>query len=98
MKTLTKDEVVINHMNIKDEILDGEVIIYPTDTIYGLGCNALDEKAVHFLNSGNQAVVFFIFKLKIDFKQQSVFFFNRFFQIQVFRDHFLGIVPPKNGC
>jgi len=32
--------------NIKEEILAGKILIYPTDTIYGLGCNALDENAV----------------------------------------------------
>jgi L-threonylcarbamoyladenylate synthase len=27
-------------------ILSGKIFIYPTDTVYGLGCNALDKKVV----------------------------------------------------
>ena len=36
-------------MEIKDltkKILQGKIFIYPTDTIYGLGCSALDRKAI----------------------------------------------------
>jgi L-threonylcarbamoyladenylate synthase len=32
--------------NLKEEILAGKLFIYPTDTIYGIGCDATNEKSV----------------------------------------------------
>ncbi|HUS50914.1 MAG TPA: L-threonylcarbamoyladenylate synthase [Candidatus Paceibacterota bacterium] len=44
MKGLNEKE--INEEILKQDILEGKIFIYPTDTIYGIGCNALDKKAV----------------------------------------------------
>jgi L-threonylcarbamoyladenylate synthase len=32
-------------------ILSGGLVVYPTDTVYGLGCNPLDEKAVRMVST-----------------------------------------------
>ena len=42
MKVLTKDELVI----AKEELDNGNLVIFPTETVYGLGANALDSKSV----------------------------------------------------
>lgn len=46
METLTKSEVVLRKDELLQRMADGEAFIHPTDTIYGIGCNALDEAAV----------------------------------------------------
>ena len=33
-------------MNLKQSILKGKIFIYPTDTIYGIGCDATNNQAV----------------------------------------------------
>ncbi len=38
--TLTNKDLIIK------EILRGSIFIYPTDTIYGIGCNALNKKSI----------------------------------------------------
>lgn len=46
MEVLTKTELRLRKTEIIRKIRDGIVFIHPTDTIYGLGCNALNSKAV----------------------------------------------------
>lgn len=46
METLTKSEVMIRREELLQRIAEGEVFIHPTDTIYGIGCDATSEKAV----------------------------------------------------
>ena len=46
MKILTEDEVKTNKEVILEVIRNGTIFIHPTDTIYGLGCNAESEDCV----------------------------------------------------
>jgi L-threonylcarbamoyladenylate synthase len=46
MQIYNKEETIINENKIINEIIKGKLFIYPTDTIYGIGCNALDNDAV----------------------------------------------------
>ncbi len=41
-----KEETLQNREEIIESIISGKIFIYPTDTIYGIGCNALDSGAV----------------------------------------------------
>lgn len=43
MKTITLDDV---NDDVLQAIRDGCIVTYPTDTVYGFGCNALDKEAV----------------------------------------------------
>lgn len=46
MEVLTKAELQVRFDEVAEKIKAGAIFIHPTDTIYGLSCNALDEKAV----------------------------------------------------
>jgi len=46
MQIFTKDDYEESKHNIIDRIKNGEVFIYPTDTIYGIGCDATNFSAV----------------------------------------------------
>lgn len=46
MEIITKDEFYIREQELIELIENDAIFIHPTDTIYGLGCNALSEKAV----------------------------------------------------
>lgn len=46
MRVLNFDELKVEKDLILGSIIDGAVFIYPTDTIYGIGCNATLSKSV----------------------------------------------------
>src|SRR3989338_131769 len=46
MRVLNFEELSLERQSITDSIVNGAVFIHPTDTIYGIGCNAELSKAV----------------------------------------------------
>lgn len=46
MRVLSKDEVHVGSESLRNEILGGAVFVHPTDTIYGLSCDATNDEAV----------------------------------------------------
>lgn len=46
MRILNKDEYRVNKSRIHKEIAEGAIFIHPTDTIYGIGCDATNSEAV----------------------------------------------------
>lgn len=73
-------EILLLHMMLREEInkalevlKNGGVILYPTDTVWGLGCDATNEEAVAKVNSikGRAADKSLIILLDTDNKLQS---------------------------
>lgn len=54
MAVLTKDEFYHNKLHLIKRIREGELLIHPTDTIYGIGCNAANKEAVKKLREIKQ--------------------------------------------
>ena len=46
MEKIVKEDLLSSIDEYRQRIADGAVFIYPTDTIYGIGCDARNEKAV----------------------------------------------------
>ncbi|MFH1399275.1 MAG: L-threonylcarbamoyladenylate synthase [Candidatus Woesearchaeota archaeon] len=46
MRVLTKDEFLLEKGRFVSDIKQGAIFLHPTDTIYGIGCSALDSEAV----------------------------------------------------
>ncbi len=56
MEVLTRTELRLRHDEILAKIKQGAILIHPSDTIYGLSCNALDAKAVGKIRQLKQRV------------------------------------------
>ena len=46
MKIINKEEFELEQVQFLEQIMKGAVYIHPTDTIYGLGANSTNKKAV----------------------------------------------------
>ena len=55
-------------LKIVELLRDGGVIIYPTDTIYGIGCDITKSKAVERVARIKSALAFVFPIYKIDFR------------------------------
>lgn len=49
MEVITKEQMRIARDELERRIMNGSLFIHPTDTIYGLGCNAENSRAVALL-------------------------------------------------
>ena len=54
MKNYTKEEAILNKDELINKIKQGSIFIYPTDTLYGIGCNALNSDSVKKIRSLKQ--------------------------------------------
>lgn len=54
MRIVTKEELEIEGDKFAHHIEQGAVFIHPTDTIYGLGCNATDSEAIQKIRKMKQ--------------------------------------------
>lgn len=51
MKVNTKEEFLLNKEEYIETLKEGKLFIYPTDTVYGIGCDATNEIAVYNLRN-----------------------------------------------
>ena len=54
MEIIDGEQVKINLDDIAQRIRDGETCIYPTDTVYGIGCDATNDEAVEHVRKAKQ--------------------------------------------
>jgi tRNA threonylcarbamoyl adenosine modification protein (Sua5/YciO/YrdC/YwlC family) len=68
MRILSKNDLMVNRSKIVAEIKQGAVFIYPTDTIYGVGCDATNDVSVRKIRAlkGRDAKPFSVIAPSID--------------------------------
>ena len=74
MEVLTQTELRIRFEEILEKIKNGAVFVYPTDTVYGIGCNANNKNSVEKirkLKSGRATSPFSIIVPSLDWVKKN---------------------------
>lgn len=73
MKIIDKEEFLANKKHYFNEFLQGKIFIYPTDTIYGIGCDATLDFAVvkykRIKKKRRETIFYYCSRKAMDFKK-----------------------------
>ena len=58
MLTINKDQIKVEKTLFYSKIKKGALFIHPTDTIYGIGCDATNNEAVYKVRETKEGVKF----------------------------------------
>ena len=102
MEILTQEEVLENVGELEKEILKGATMVFPTDTIYGIGCDARNSNSIKRIKRAKQRSR----NQPISFIAPSINWITQHYEVQDWHEEYLKKLPGaftyifqrKNNC